>query len=207
MIRLSDSVTGAIRYGDGPQRSALLALFKGFHKLLSTTKFHAAAEGAQIRQHAPLQLLGPGRITIRGTIEIGTPNGAHILTGVFIGARTSASKVFVDDGTAIGNANVIISEGAEIRIGKRVLIGANFFCVDTNFHELPVERRRNADASPRPVVIDDDVFIGDGVKILKGVHIGAGSIIAAGAVLLPDFNCPPGSTVAGNPAQIIRRQD
>ncbi|WP_420143839.1 acyltransferase [Sphingobium sp.] len=45
-------------------------------------------------------------------------------------------------------------------------------------------------------------FIGARSLILPGVEIGDGSIVAAGAVVTK--NVPPGSIVAGNPAQIIR---
>jgi acetyltransferase-like isoleucine patch superfamily enzyme len=45
-------------------------------------------------------------------------------------------------------------------------------------------------------------FIGARSIILPGVTIGDGSVVAAGAVVTKDV--PPGSIVAGNPAQVIR---
>jgi maltose O-acetyltransferase len=202
----SQRFVDASRYGDRPQHSALIRIFMAVHKILSDVKLTAAPEGARITQHTPVRLVGPGQIVVRGQVVFGTPMAPHILTGVFLGARTRDSRIFIDDGTFVTNACSIISEGAQITIGKRVLIGAQFYCVDSNFHELAVERRLSPDSRPRPVVIEDDVLIGDGVKILKGVRVGAGSIIGSGAVLLPGFACPPGSTVVGNPAQIVRQQ-
>ncbi len=55
---------------------------------------------------------------------------------------------------------------------------------------------------PRPVVIEDDVWIGTRAIILPGVRVGAGSIIGAGAVVTKSV--PPYSIVAGNPARVVK---
>ena len=46
----------------------------------------------------------------------------------------------------------------------------------------------------RPVVIEDDVWIGYNATVLKGVRVGAGAVVAPGAVVLRDV--APGSWVA-----------
>ena len=51
----------------------------------------------------------------------------------------------------------------------------------------------------KPVIIEDNVWIGRRVMINKGVRIGEGSIIAAGAVVTKSV--PPYSVVYGNPAR------
>jgi acetyltransferase-like isoleucine patch superfamily enzyme len=103
----------------------------------------------------------------------------------------------------------------EIRIGNYVVIGWNTTVADTDFHPIaPAERIADALAcSPlgkgrarpavlkRPVIIEDDVWIGPNATILKGVRIGAGSWIEAGSVVTRDV--PPRSRIVGNPAQII----
>lgn len=103
----------------------------------------------------------------------------------------------------------------EIRIGNYVVIGWNTTIADTDFHPIaPAERIADALAcSPlgkgrarpavlkRPVVIEDDVWIGPNATILKGVRIGTGSWIEAGSVVTRDV--PPRSRIMGNPAQII----
>lgn len=53
----------------------------------------------------------------------------------------------------------------------------------------------------RPVVIDDDVWIGDKVTILPGVHVGMGSVLGAASVVTKDV--APYSVVGGNPARVI----
>ena len=54
----------------------------------------------------------------------------------------------------------------------------------------------------KPVVIEDDVWVGCGVRIMPGVTIGQRSVIAAGAVVTKDV--PKGTLVAGVPARVIR---
>lgn len=53
-------------------------------------------------------------------------------------------------------------------------------------------------------IIEDDVFIGTGAIILGGVTVGEGAKIGAGAVVLKDV--PEKSTVAGNPAILLKSQ-
>jgi serine O-acetyltransferase len=50
--------------------------------------------------------------------------------------------------------------------------------------------------------IGPDVHIGTGAKVLGPVHVGAGARIGANAVVLDDV--PPGATVAGVPARVVR---
>jgi acetyltransferase-like isoleucine patch superfamily enzyme len=102
-----------------------------------------------------------------------------------------------------------------IRIGQRVIVSYNVTIADSDFHPLdPEQRKRDAIANApmgdksrrptlitRPVVIEDDAWIGIGAIILKGVRIGAAARIGAGAVVARDV--PPGQAVAGNPARLI----
>ena len=54
----------------------------------------------------------------------------------------------------------------------------------------------------KPVIIEDDVWIGSRVTILPGVTIGEGSVIGASAVVAKSV--PPYSVVVGNPAKIVK---
>jgi acetyltransferase-like isoleucine patch superfamily enzyme len=53
----------------------------------------------------------------------------------------------------------------------------------------------------RPVIIEDDVWIGPNATILKGVRVGSGAFVEAGALVSRDV--PPRARVVGNPAQVI----
>ena len=54
----------------------------------------------------------------------------------------------------------------------------------------------------RPIVIEDDVWIGRRAIIMGGVTIGKGAVIGAGSVVTKDV--PPYCVAAGNPA-IVRK--
>jgi acetyltransferase-like isoleucine patch superfamily enzyme len=104
-----------------------------------------------------------------------------------------------------------------IKIGDRVLISHNVNIHDTNGHPIDSDTRHihfrdliangfpreDTDTTSKPIVIEDDVWIGFNSTILKGVTIGKGSIIGASSVVTKDV--PPNTIVAGNPAIIIRK--
>lgn len=58
--------------------------------------------------------------------------------------------------------------------------------------------------APRPVVIEDDVWLGARVMVMPGIRIGRGSIVAAGAVVTSDVD--PFTVVGGVPARFIRNR-
>ena len=55
----------------------------------------------------------------------------------------------------------------------------------------------------KPIIIEDDVWIGFGTIILKGVKVGKGAIISAGSVVTKDVESF--TVVAGNPAQLVKK--
>lgn len=71
-------------------------------------------------------------------------------------------------------------------------------------HSNPYHHFQNVTpAKVSPVVIKKGAWICVRAVILPGVTIGENSIIAAGSVV--DFDVPPRSIVAGNPAKVIAR--
>ncbi len=93
--------------------------------------------------------------------------------------------------------------GKKITLGKRVMIGQSVNIRDTNGHPVDFEaRRQNLPFSPddvKPVVVEDDVWIGTGSSIGPGITIGVGSVIAAHSVVYSSV--PPYSIMGGNPAR------
>jgi acetyltransferase-like isoleucine patch superfamily enzyme len=105
----------------------------------------------------------------------------------------------------VGISSAAIICCKSISIGNNVKIGGNTVIYDSDFHSLNFASRRTKDSDipeMKPVIIEDDVFIGAHVTILKGVHIGARAIIAAGSVITKSI--PVDETWGGNPAKRIR---
>lgn len=121
---------------------------------------------------------------------------------VVLATRKPTARIEIGDHCGLTGATLVAAES--IRLGNRVLVGANSTIVDTDFHPLhPHERLQDiSNGKHRPVIIGDDVFLGMNCLILKGVTVGRGSVIGAGSVVVSDV--PAGVVVAGNPAQILR---
>jgi acetyltransferase-like isoleucine patch superfamily enzyme len=119
----------------------------------------------------------------------------------------------------VGDRSILVGPvfmcAERISVGEGVVISYQVTISDCDFHPLdPVSRRKDAIASApggdpalrpplvsRPVVIEDNVWIGIGATVLKGVRIGRGARVAAGAVVTRDV--PAAASVAGNPARIV----
>lgn len=107
----------------------------------------------------------------------------------------------IGDNSGIG-VNAIIPDVSII--GKDVMMGPNCVIHERNhrFDRLDIPMRIQGSTESKPIVIEDDVWIGRDVTIMVGRHISKGSIIAANCVLTKDF--PEYSIIGGNPGQVIR---
>lgn len=128
------------------------------------------------------------------------------------GKISIGNECYVGAGTRIWSSESII-------IGDRVLIAHDCNIFDDPTHPLDSKQRNEdfinicfegrwdkyASCKSRPIVIEEDAWIGASVIILKGVRIGKGAIVGAGSVVTK--NVPPYTVVGGNPAQVIRSID
>ena len=120
---------------------------------------------------------------------------------------------FSDKPTLIIGDNSGIGHGCTFTIGKKVVIGRHCriagqaWIFDSPGHPADPSARMAGDPTTdeevKPVVIEDNVWIGRAAIIMPGVTIGEGSIVAAGAVVMSDV--PPNTLVLGNPARQIRK--
>lgn len=112
-------------------------------------------------------------------------------------------KISIDDQSIICFGTQI-SALESITIGKHV--GISRFTVIVDHHhdytyaDLPILQAPLTKA--RPVVIEDEVFVGVHCLIAPGVTIGRHSFIAANSVVT--HNIPPYSFAAGAPARVLR---
>lgn len=134
--------------------------------------------GYHVNMHSPIKLYADGKGAI---IKIGENTRIH---GTCIHAYES------------------------ITIGKNCLIAANCQIFDGSGHDLSfanVENRINTKGISKPVVIEDNVWIGINSIVLPGVTIGNGSVIAANSVVTKSI--PPMVLAGGNPAKVIKKHD
>lgn len=92
-----------------------------------------------------------------------------------------------------------------IEVGRRCLIAANCQIMDCSGHDLgfnDVQNRIYTKGTSKPVIIEDDVWIGANSIILPGVRIGHGSIVGAGSVVTKEI--PPMVVAGGNPARLLK---
>lgn len=144
--------------------------------------------------------------------------GDHCTLGALFQALYGG-KICVGSHTYIG-PHTILQAKESIQIGENVIIANDVVIVDNNNHPVSPEQRLQMSrcedymtdelwswkyAESKPVVIEDNVWIGRDARILKGVRIGSGSIIGMGAVVTHDV--PPRVIVAGNPAKIVKELD
>jgi acetyltransferase-like isoleucine patch superfamily enzyme len=87
-------------------------------------------------------------------------------------------------------ASMSVYIGADCKIARDVII------MDTDQHAV------DGSNMPKPVRIEDRVWLGARAIVLKGVSIGHDSIIGAGAIVTKDV--PPLSVVVGPAATVIR---
>ncbi len=99
------------------------------------------------------------------------------------------------------NEFVFINGWGGVTIGDRCLIGqrATFFSAEHGFSGL--EPIWDQPIAQRPIVVEDDVYVGVGAVVLGGVRVGRGAVLAAGCVVTRDV--PEFAIMAGVPARQI----
>jgi maltose O-acetyltransferase len=85
-----------------------------------------------------------------------------------------------------------------ITIGDDCLI-ASHVTITSLTHDIDAPRFRDS-LIQKPVVLEDNVWIGSHATILPGVTIGRGAVVGAGAVVTK--NVPPRAVVVGVPARV-----
>ena len=142
-------------------------------------------EGRVIVHNGGTMTLGE-RISIRAThvpVELGAFPGAVLSIG---------DRTFINGGVSICAQECV-------RIGRNCAIGNYSLIMDSDFHTVGDHTQW---PEARPVVIEDDVWLGARVTVLKGVTIGRGAVVAAGAVVTKDVAAH--TLVGGVPAKFIR---
>jgi acetyltransferase-like isoleucine patch superfamily enzyme len=101
--------------------------------------------------------------------------------------------------------NTFFTIGKSITLGNHVRIASGVRLFDSPGHPIDADARRagqppSAD-EVKPIVIEDDVWIGRDAVICPGVRIGQGAVVSLGSVVVS--NVAPFAIVAGNPARVV----
>lgn len=143
-----------------------------------------------------------GRIYKKWRADLARVYCVHVGENVNMEPHVSFNHALqIGDNSGIGEHSEIYGD---VRIGNDVMMGTNCIIYSRNhkFDRVDIPMWKQGFSEVKPVIIDDDVWIGGRVTILPGVHVGKGVVIGAGSVVTKDI--PEYAIVAGNPAKIIR---
>ena len=99
------------------------------------------------------------------------------------------------------NFGCVILDVMAVTVGDGTQIGPAVQIYAADHPRDPAVRRSGAELG-RAVTVGRNVWIGGGAILLPGVTVGDDAVIGAGAVVTRDV--PPGATVVGNPARVLR---
>ena len=105
---------------------------------------------------------------------------------------------------ALISPGVRIESALKVNIHKAAMIANHVYITDCDWHDI-YDRSYASIGTPKPVIIEENAWIGYGTIILKGSFIGKNSIVGAGSVVTGRI--PDNVIVAGNPARLIKRLD
>lgn len=147
-------------------------------------------------------LLGNGRLRVSGPghviLEADVNAWSHAEVNRLITTRSQA-LIRIGRNARLNGCTIIAAERVEV--GADCVLGS----CEVRDH-LPYSEsiaRRRQPGPPKPVIIEDNVWIGGQVSVMPGAHIGRDSVIGIHAVVFDDV--PQGVIVGGNPARVLRR--
>lgn len=171
-----------------PYRHAVIELDKNSKIVLHEGNFevnyycpkNAKAEAyIRLSEGAVLEVLDSVRLCYHATIEL-----------------KEYAKITI--GSAYINSGAVILAAKNITIGREVLISREVFIYDSDHHPIVDEAGKRVNP-PKPVTIEDHVWIGLKSLILRGSWIGTGAVIAANSLVGGKIKA--GTMASGNPAR------
>lgn len=119
------------------------------------------------------------------------------MSNIYIGP-----KVYIGPRAVLSATNAPITFKGYTSVGEDLSIHTGNHARIIGQYHTSITEATKPKGYDKPVVIEEDVWIGSRVTILMGVTIGRGSTIAAGAVVSKDV--PPYCIVGGVPAKVIK---
>jgi acetyltransferase-like isoleucine patch superfamily enzyme len=129
--------------------------------------------------------------------------GCRIGDDVMIGAFVEIQKGVTVGARCKVSSHSFLCEG--VTLEDDVFVGHGVMFTNDLYPRASIDGRLQtaADWTVVPTVVRRGASIGSGVVLLPGLTVGEGAVVGAGAVVTKDV--PPGVTVAGTPARMLRR--
>ncbi|MCB5267000.1 MAG: acyltransferase [Candidatus Cloacimonetes bacterium] len=197
-------------------RLVLNKLFYNPYKFVKKYKNIVVADSAILLKSCSFRFEGKEK---KNKVNIGN----NTMVGCNFIFESDEGEINIGNNSYISGGTMLISR-SNISIGNNVTIAWGCTLYDHNSHSLDYHERqkdiqrqnddyrngRNFIASKdwsvvklRPIIIENNVWIGFDSVILAGVTIGEGAIVGARSVVRE--NIEPWTVVAGNPAVVIKR--
>lgn len=188
-----------IHYADEFRKRIAVAMWSLVNKVSAIMWGVKLGRGCRFRGKAIFRTLPDTQISIGGGCVFNSSHRSNMI-GVYTPCMLSTIKrnARIEIGEGCGFSGTVVGSAKYIKIGNNVRCGANTLITDTDWHS---DDPRAGES--KPVVIDDNVWLGYGVKVLKGVHIGENALIGAGSIVTRDI--PANVVAAGNPCKEIRK--
>ena len=152
--------------------------------------------GAGLLGNGRLRIQGPGRVVLEADVNA----WSHAEVNRLITTRPEAI-IHIGRHARLNGCTIVAAERVEV--GADCVLGSCEVRDHLPYSESPAHRRRPGEA--KPIIIEENVWIGGQVSVLPGVRIGRDSVVGIHAVLFDDV--PAGVIVGGNPARVLRRLD
>lgn len=171
-------------------------------KVMFFYRFFFGSVGKKVAIYKPLLIVNPARIFVGDNVSIrdGVRLEVVVTENDFLPELTIGDNVNIEQ-------NVHIVCGCKVSIGDNVSIAAGAAIVDVNHPYSDVSDAGKIadriDAENTYVEIGEGVLIGYGAIILPNVRIGKRAVVGAYSVVTKDVS--EYSTVAGNPAKLIKK--
>jgi maltose O-acetyltransferase len=183
-------LAGEIYYGPDAEAAVLQTEARQRQRIFNDTP----EDNGDVRRAAFEALIGKpfkGMVIPPFTVDF----GIHIKIGMtFVNANCTfldSNTITIGDGCLIGTGVQLLAAGHPVHAADRL------FPWDPN--DDPPFRGVNI---AKPIVVEDEVWIGSGAIVMGGVTIGRASTIGAGSVVTRSV--PPFSVVVGNPGRVVR---
>ena len=174
------------------------AISRAYARHFLYPQFDALGDGAAFLGPRYVEVIGPN-IRAGRHAHINAERSHPVKLCVWF-SGTRLGRIDIGDHVLISPGTRIISS-IGISIGSNTMIASGCYISDSDWHSL--YDRTSEEGHAKPIVIEENVWLGLNVIVGKGVTIGKNSVIGAGSVVVNDI--PPNVVAAGNPA-VVRRE-